>query len=161
MANRGVPAGPVYPTGGASWTQAMKYRLASVLGVAAALTIGGQSIASAQSCRGNQQSMLAAELLFGRRTAGGGMVSEAAWARFLAREITPRFPDGLTVLDAAGQWREPARGRIVREPSKVVLIVFRDHPQKQEHLDTIADAYKRRFKQRSVGIVIKPACASF
>ena len=70
-------------------------------------------------------------------------------------------PDGLTVFDAAGQWRDPARGRIVREPSKVVLIVFRDEPQKQEHLDAIADAYKRRFKQQSVGIVIRPACASF
>jgi Protein of unknown function (DUF3574) len=136
----------------------MKHIVAAVLGMAAAL---GPSIASAQSCRGDQQSMLAAELLFGRRTAGGGMVSEAAWARFLAREITPRFPDGLTVLDAAGQWRDPARGRILREPSKVVLIVFRDDPQKQEHLGAIADAYKRRFKQRSVGIVIKPVCASF
>ena len=138
----------------------MKSPIAPLLGVIAALTVAGQTIASAQGCRGKQQSMLAAELLFGRRTAGG-IVSEAAWARFLAREIAPRFPDGFTVFDAAGQWRDPRRGRTVREPSKVVLIVFRDAPQMQEHLDAIADAYKRRFKQQSVGIVVKPACASF
>jgi Protein of unknown function (DUF3574) len=139
----------------------MNQRFALVLALAAGLTAEGQASASAQGCRGQQQSMLAAELLFGRRTAGGGIVSEAAWARFLAREITPRFPDGLTVLDAAGQWRDPVRGRIGREPSKVVLIVFRDDSLKQANLDAIADAYKRRFKQRSVGIVIKPVCASF
>jgi Protein of unknown function (DUF3574) len=133
----------------------MNHGMACALGLVVVLA-AGSSTPSLAACRGNQQSMLAAELLFGR-----GIVSEAAWARFLAREITPRFPDGLTVFDAAGQWRDPARGRIVRERSKVVLIVFRDDPQKQEHLDTIADAYKRRFKQQSVGIVIKPACASF
>jgi hypothetical protein len=138
----------------------MNHRMACALGLVVALAAGSSTAAPA-ACRGNQQSMLAAELLFGRRIAGGGIVSEAAWARFLAREITPRFPDGLTVFDAAGQWRDPARGRIVRERSKVVLIVFRDDPQKQEHLDAIAEAYKRRFKQQSVGIVIKPACASF
>jgi Protein of unknown function (DUF3574) len=137
----------------------MNHGMACALGLVVVLA-AGSSTPSLAACRGNQQSMLAAELLFGRGI-GGGIVSEAAWARFLAREITPRFPDGLTVFDAAGQWRDPARGRIVRERSKVVLIVFRDDPQKQEHLDTIADAYKRRFKQQSVGIVVKPACASF
>jgi Protein of unknown function (DUF3574) len=137
----------------------MKNRMALVLGLLVALALSGPAAASPAACRGKQESMLAAELLFGRGSRGG--VSEGAWARFVAREITPRFPDGLTVFDAAGQWRDPARGRIVREPSKVVLIVFRDEAGKQEHLNAIADAYKRRFRQQSVGIVIKPACASF
>ena len=35
-------------------------------------------------------------------------------------EITPRFPDGLTVVDSVGQWRDPARGRLVRERGKLV-----------------------------------------
>ena len=139
----------------------MNHILGPVLGWAVVLALGSCTTASLGVCRGNQESMLAAELLFGRRIGNRGLVSEAEWASFVAREITPRFPDGLTVFDAAGQWRDPKRGAIVREPSKVVLIVFRDEAQRREHLDAIADAYKRRFNQQSVGIVIKPACASF
>lgn len=36
------------------------------------------------------------------------MVSDEDWRAFLAAEVTPRFPDGLTVIDAAGQWRDGA-----------------------------------------------------
>jgi hypothetical protein len=110
-------------------------------------------------CRAPQQRMLAIDLLFGRGS-GGLTVSEQAWTQFLAREITPRFPDGLTVIDASGQWRSPQDG-ILRERSKVVMIVVPENPPVQERIDAIANAYKRQFKQQSVGIVIRPACASF
>src|SRR5262249_33404299 len=51
-------------------------------------------------------------------------VSEGDFGRFVDREIMSRFPNGLTVFNAAGQWREQARDKIVREPSKVVQIVL-------------------------------------
>jgi hypothetical protein len=104
--------------------------------------------------------MLAIDLLFGRG-AGGLRVSETAWTQFLAREITPRFPDGLTVIDGAGQWRNPQGGAVLRERSKVVMIVAPEQPPVQERLDAITAAYKQRFKQQSVGIVIRAVCASF
>ena len=50
-----------------------------------------------------------AELMFGRKIGDRIGVSEAQWARFLDREITPRFPDGLTVIDTRGQWRDTVR----------------------------------------------------
>jgi hypothetical protein len=102
--------------------------------------------------------MLQATLLFGRTVKGRTSVSEAEWRRFLAREITPRFPDGLTAFSADGQWRDPVRGIVTR---KVVLIVARDDATARRRLDAIAEAYKRRFAQRSVGIVTTSACASF
>ena len=37
-------------------------------------------------------------------------------------DVTPRFPDGLTILDARGQWRDSGRKQIMREPSKLVEI---------------------------------------
>lgn len=120
------------------------------------LTLAGCAGSPLGLCRGGLESMVSAELLF-----GSGQVSDTAWKRFLDSEVTPRFPDGMTVFDASGQWRNPDRGVVTRERSKVVLIVFRDDPQALERLDAIADAYKRRFNQRSVGIVVKPACASF
>ena len=54
-------------------------------------------------------------LMFGRKIGDRIAVSESQWARFVDREITPRFPDGLTVFDASGQWRDRASNKIVRE----------------------------------------------
>jgi hypothetical protein len=87
-------------------------------------------------------------------------VSEAAWRRFAAEEITPRFPDGFTVLDGRGQWRD-ARGRIVREPSKVLLVAMPDDPERRARLAAIAEAYKRAFGQDSVVTLATPSCVSF
>jgi hypothetical protein len=113
------------------------------------------------ACQGTQQPRVTAELLFGRNIGERLRVSEADWSRFLAAEVTPRFPDGLTVHDAAGQWHDSARKRIVREPSKVVLLTLKDPAADQVHIDAIVDAYKRRFRQQAVGVVVRPACISF
>jgi hypothetical protein len=118
------------------------------------------AFAQTLECPAPQQRMLAIDLLFGRGS-GGLSVREQAWTQFLLHEITPRFPDGLTVIDAAGQWRNPQGGAIVRERSKIVMIVVPENPPVRERIDAIAGAYKRQFKQQSVGIVIRSACASF
>ena len=88
-------------------------------------------------------------------------MSETQWARFVDREISPRFPDGLTVLDARGEWRDTAAKTIVHEPSKLVEIVLPGKPDDVEQLKAIAQAYKSRFRQQSVGIVVRAACVSF
>ena len=88
-------------------------------------------------------------------------MSEGAWRRFVAREITPRFPDGLTVMEARGQWRNPASKRIIREQSNVVLIVLPGNAEDQDRLSEVAEAYKHQFRQQSVGIIVRQACVSF
>jgi hypothetical protein len=113
------------------------------------------------ACLPPSQSMLSAELAFGRTIGGRTGVSDSDFARFTAEEITPRFPDGLTVLDGRGQWRDPARGRLVREPSKLVWIVFADDPAKRAALTEIAEVYKRKFRQQSVLVAVRPACVAF
>ena len=115
----------------------------------------------APACPGQQIHKLTAELMFGRDIGHRLGVSEAAWRRFLAREITPRFPDGLTVVDAVGQWRDPGSGRIVREPSKLVMIVLPRGTDDQARLDAVVQAYKRQFHQQSVGLILQAGCALF
>ena len=88
-------------------------------------------------------------------------VTETQWGRFVDREISPRFPDGLTVFEAKGEWRDTVRKTIVHEPSKVVEIVLPGKPDDVEQLNQIAQAYKSRFRQQSVGIVMRGACVSF
>jgi hypothetical protein len=107
-------------------------------------------------CSGAQKPWMVAELLFGRSN-----VSDRAWDRFLAAEVTPRFPDGLTVYDARGQWRNPTTRRISRERSKVVMIAMPPADDNQTRLDAIIDAYKHRFRQQSVGLILRPSCVSF
>src|SRR5260370_23477088 len=79
--------------------------------------------APAVACNAPQRPMQQIELMFGRSIAGHLRVDAAAWSRFLAREITPRFPDGLTVLDAAGQWRGPGGGPAGRRPRQIGRIL--------------------------------------
>ena len=99
-------------------------------------------------------------LFFGRSQGGAEVVTEDAWRAFLAGQITPRFPDGLTVLDAAGQWRD-ASGTIVREGAKLVVILADPGGSGMRLTDEIMEAFKRAFGQESVLRTVSPTCASF
>jgi hypothetical protein len=133
-------------------------RAAPILLLALALTGGAD--AQLVDCLGGQKPSQVAELMFGRKIGDRIAVSEAEWARFVDREITPRFPAGLTVLNAAGQWQDKSRNRIVHEPSKIVQIVLPGEVDDITRLNAIAEAYKTRFKQQSVGMIVRPACVS-
>ena len=122
----------------------------------AGVSAGGAAAQPALQCSGAQKPWVVAELLFGRSRTG-----DAAWRRFLATEVTPRFPDGLTVLEAKGQWRAPGGAKISRERSTVVMIAMPPSADNDERLQRIIDAYKIRFRQQSVGLIVRPACVSF
>ena len=130
--------------------------------IAVLLALVPAASASAQiACRADQKASAVVEMMFGRKIGERIGVTNAAWARFVDREITPRFPDGLSVVDAAGQWQDPVRKRVVREPSKIVTIVLRDSDKGQSEIEAIAQAYKKQFRQQSVGVIVRPACVSF
>ena len=112
-------------------------------------------------CHGTQQTKMVATLMFGRDIGRGVGVSEPEWQHFVARELVSRFPDGLTIIDAIGQWRDRDSGRIVREPSKHVEIVLPGNKDDDAHLDAVVAAYKRTFHQHSVGVIVRPACVAF
>jgi len=105
--------------------------------------------------------MMEVELMFGRNIGGRLGVTETRWRAFLAREVTPRFPEGLTVFDTAGQWRDARTKKVVREPGKIVRVIVTEDAQAKEKIDAIASAYKQQFRQDSVGVLMRPACVSF
>ncbi len=133
--------------------------LGRVVALLATMTAAGAQ--PALQCHGAQKLMAVAELMFGRNIGGRIGVNEAQWRRFVDREITPRFPLGLTVVDARGQWRDAKTKALVREPSKLVTIVLPGEAVDQARLNEIAEAYKTQFKQDSVGIIVRPACVAF
>jgi hypothetical protein len=88
-------------------------------------------------------------LYFGRSIPGGGIVSEADWTDFLRDVVTPRFPEGLTVWRAQGQWRDSS-GVIVQERSFVLELIHPADPRFRASVDEIITEYKRRFRQEAV-----------
>lgn len=91
------------------------------------------------------------ELYFGMNKKDGGKVSEAEWDSFLETDVTPRFPDGFTVLEGSGQYKDSA-GTIVREESRVLVLFY---PKKQREsvnpkIEELRAAYKKQFQQESV-----------
>lgn len=98
--------------------------------------------ASAQSDTAMVQSML----YFGLVNADGG-VSEQEWSAFLADEVAPRFPDGLTVLSAYGQGSstKPTNLPMLGATTKVLIVVHPDTAEATGKLADLKNAYKERF----------------
>jgi len=102
-----------------------------------------------------------AELVFGRvSTDGKGGVSEAQFAKFVDGEVTPRFPQGMTVIDAQGRWAPPA-GSMIRTPAKMVVIVLPGNADDSKKLEAVRVAYKSRFHQPSALLLTHGDCISF
>ena len=99
----------------------------------------------------------------GQEKGDGVSVSDAEWSDFLADVVTPRFPDGLTVFDAQGQWLDTEEERLYREGTKVlnVLIPVAMTSEAKQALDEIAEVYVDRFDQQVVFKTSAPACAGF
>jgi hypothetical protein len=131
------------------------------LALAVALAAAGSADAQGLDCLGGQRPGQVAELMFGRNIGRRLGVSEAEWSRFVDREIVSRFPSGLTMFNAAGEWRDGTSSKIMREPSKVVQIVLPGQAEDTTRLSEIIAAYKQRFKQQSVVMIVRPACVSF
>ncbi|QJR14737.1 DUF3574 domain-containing protein [Usitatibacter palustris] len=92
---------------------------------------------------------LVERLYLGGTTTTGVVIPEADFQRFVESEITPRFPAGLTIYAASGQWRGKDQA-IVREPSRVVEIVHGGSSIEEAKLEEVAAAYKSRFTQEAV-----------
>jgi hypothetical protein len=103
---------------------------------------------TAVECSGSSTPQLRTTLYFGLARPNGS-VSELEWRTFLRDEVTTRFPQGLTVWQAEGQWRTPA-GSLDHEPSKVLLLVHPDTPEARQSVLTVIEAYRKTFEQQSV-----------
>jgi hypothetical protein len=109
--------------------------------------VGAQGFTVVMDC-GTSAPQLRTTLYFGLARPKGS-VSELDWQVFLRDEVTRRFPDGLTVWEAEGQWRTPA-GTIDHEQSKVLLLVHADTPAARQSVLAVIEAYRKTFEQQSV-----------
>lgn len=100
------------------------------------------------------------ELYFGLSRADGPNVSEAEFQAFVDEVVTPRFPDGLTLLSGAGQFRGSS-GAVVKEPSKLLILFYPWSNARNRSIERIRTLYKQAFQQEAVLRVDDESCVSF
>ena len=88
-------------------------------------------------------------------------VSEVAWREFLYKEVTPRFPSGLSVVDVYGQWQGKKDATPQRLRSKLLIIDYPDTQENRDKVEAIRSAWKKQTGQLSVLRVTQPADVSF
>ncbi|HXR38476.1 MAG TPA: DUF3574 domain-containing protein [Terracidiphilus sp.] len=88
-------------------------------------------------------------------------VSEAEWREFLDKEVTPRFPAGLSVVDVYGQWQGKKDPAPLRLRSKLLIVDYPDTEENRANVDAVRAAWKRQTGQLSVLRVTEPADVSF
>jgi hypothetical protein len=97
----------------------------------------------------------------GPADAPGEGTSEAQWREFLDREVTPRFPAGLSVVDVYGQWQGQQQSSISRIRTKMLIIDHAATAEDAARLEAIRVAWKQRTHEHSVLEVTEPAEVSF
>ena len=90
----------------------------------------------------------------------GVLIDDAAWLEFLEHEVTPRFPDGLTWFPAHGQWRG-ADERMLKESSRVMVLLHAPGRQAQMRINAITQRYRRAFDQEAVLQERSAVCVRF
>jgi hypothetical protein len=135
-------------------------RLTLVLGFALLLSsVVGCSGMAATQCSAGQHRNISETLYFGTGKAEG-QVSQAEWQAFVDVVITPRFPQGLSIWPAYGQWRS-ATGTIIQEDSYVLNVIHEGEPASEVAITEIMNIYKQEFQQEAVLRVESTVCVSF
>ena len=124
----------------------------------AALLVGCTTVPGPSCTAGEQRSV--SELLYFGTAKPKGTVSAEEWSAFLGNVVTPRFPQGLSAWQAAGQWQS-ADGSLTRESSFVLNLVHPEGDAADKAIQAIVAEYKARFQQEAVLRVKSYACISF
>lgn len=127
--------------------------------MAMVVALGGCATVQTASCPAGQSRLRTAELYFSRDLAGRPAVTDAAFRKFIADEIAPRFPQGLTVLDGGPQWHGKENRRL-HDAAKVVLIAMPGDRDPASQIEAVRGAYRTRFQLDSTARIGDPACAA-
>ncbi|MFI6281046.1 DUF3574 domain-containing protein [Streptomyces sp. NPDC050988] len=130
-------------------------------GPAAATAATAPAALTAPTVRG--AAYVETRLFFGtERPDGGPAVTDGQFMDFVDRQVTPAFPDGLTVQDGRGQWRD-RNGVIERERSYELILLYPVGRAKAADpgIERIRDAYEKEFGQEAVARLDEPTRADF
>ncbi|HEX7884713.1 MAG TPA: DUF3574 domain-containing protein [Phenylobacterium sp.] len=110
-----------------------------------------------QACPAGQAQLRTAQLFLNAKAPR--TLDDGDLRRFVDKEVTPRFPDGVTIVDGGGQWKGSGN-RLIREAAKVVLVVLPSSGGGGAKVEAVRTAYRTTFKQEPVVVLPPPACAA-
>ena len=134
--------------------------VAAVLASTACARPQAATPAPAAACAAGDTALIRDAVYFGRNRPDGGSVTDAEWRAFLDQVVTPRFPNGFTVIEATGQWKGQS-GVVERERSAIVTLLHTGSQADRGAVAEVASEYKRRFRQEAVLRERTPACVRF
>jgi len=142
-----------------------QYRNRVCLGVllwaaSSSLLLAETRLLTSATCVVGAEALQRSELYFGLSRPDGSTISDSDFQAFIDQEVTPRFPDGLTVVHGYGQWRQQD-GKIVRESSRVLVLLHKQSAENHIEIESLRALYRQRFKQESVLRVDSISCVSF
>ncbi|WP_393056866.1 DUF3574 domain-containing protein [Streptomyces sp. LN549] len=117
--------------------------------------------ATAAAARGKDY--VETRLFFGtERPDGGPDVTDRQFLDFIDAEVTPRFPNGLTIQDGRGQWRD-SNGVIERERSYELTLLYpaSEARVRDPQIERIRNAYEKTYAQDSVARLEERTTADF
>ncbi|MEU2557912.1 DUF3574 domain-containing protein [Streptomyces longispororuber] len=119
----------------------------------AALDGDGPRPAAATATDSRGEPYVETHLFFGTaRPDGGPAVTDRQFMRFVDTEVTPGFPDGLTIQQGRGQWKDSS-GTIERERSYELILLYpaAEAQRRGRLIEEIRSDYEKKFAQESVG----------
>jgi hypothetical protein len=124
-------------------------------------TDDGQSIRQHCGASSTGKRFNRTELLLGLSKRDGSTVTDAEFQHFIDMEVTPRLPDGFTVVAGSGQFKD-SRGVIVRESARMLVVLYPlSDRRSSQGIDEIRASYKDKHQQDSVARIDGESCASF
>ena len=142
-----------------NWTTGTLSAVA-VLAVCASM-LSCSSEAQTNPCPDGTEPYTEYRLFFGRGDEDNPrVVSDKEWEGFLEDTITVEFPDGLTTLDAYGQYTNPS-GTFIKEDTKVLIILVPPDGDSTSGINRVIEEYKRRFVRSAVLRQVISTCATF
>ena len=134
--------------------------LAVPVGIAVAADGPQQQHVNSNTCDGLiGDEFVRTELFFGL-SRPGGRITQRQFDRFVDDVVTPRFPDGLTIIAGDGQFRL-ADGEIIEERSKLLVLLHPGEEVDSKEIEEIRGEYIDQFEQQSVLRTDERSCASF
>lgn len=89
-------------------------------------------------------------------------MTDRQFLAFIDAEVTPRFPNGLTIQDGRGQWRD-SNGVIERERSYELTLFYpaSEARLRDPQIERIRNAYEKAYAQDSVARLEERTTADF
>lgn len=141
-------------------------KLKMLCSVMAVLSLAGPAqLAYAQdkpqvNCPHSQLEWVETKLFMGLSKSGGA-VSRRNWDKFVTDNFVPGFPDGFTIVETTGYWRDKNTRATVYENGKQVVILHEATPGNETMINEIAEKYRAQFDQQSVLISSSKANVRF